>query len=88
MTYPKVGLVTKRSTLTFPKSIAASGFLDLQDFRQRETETETETETEKETERETERQREIIYSMECTGSANNLWNVKKVIRKSMLESKR
>ena len=38
MTYPKVGLVTKRSTLTFPKSIAGSSFLDLQDFRERERE--------------------------------------------------
>ena len=36
MTYPKLGLMTKRSTLTFPKSIAASSFLDLQDFRKRE----------------------------------------------------
>ena len=42
MTYPKVGLVTKRSTLTFPKSIAGSSFLDLQDFRERERERETE----------------------------------------------
>ena len=40
MTYPKVGLVTKRSTLTFPKSIAGSSFLDLQDFRDREREKE------------------------------------------------
>ena len=36
MTYPKLGLMTKRSTLTFPKSIAASSFLDFQDFRKRE----------------------------------------------------
>ena len=52
MTYPKVGLVTKRSTLTFPKSIAGSSFLDSQDFRERE--------------REKERKRErenIIYGM-------------------------
>ena len=42
MTYPKVGLVTKRSTLTFPKSIAGSSFLDLQDFRERERERERE----------------------------------------------
>ena len=58
MTYPKVGLVTKRSTLTFPKSIAASGFLDLQDFRQRETETETETETERQRQRKRQRERQ------------------------------
>ena len=36
MTYPKLGLMTKRSTSTFPKSVAASSFLDLQDFRKRE----------------------------------------------------
>ena len=26
--------------------------------------------------------------MKCTGSANNLWNLQEVIRKSMLENKR
>ena len=54
MTYPKVGLVTKRSTLTFPKSIAGSSFLDSQDFREREREREKERKREREN---------IIYGM-------------------------
>ena len=40
MTYPKLGLAKKRATLTFPKSIMATSFLDLQDFRKRERERE------------------------------------------------
>ena len=98
MIYPKLGLMTKRSTLTFPKSIAASSFLDLQDFRKREAG------------RINSLQERLIipnfsYLNCCTVArfiysiyhlakkpnifcANNLWNVQEVIRKSMLESKR
>ena len=38
MTCPKLGQVTKRSTLTFPKSIVTSSFLDFHGFRKRERE--------------------------------------------------
>ena len=58
MTYPKLGLMTKRSTLTFPKSIAASSFLDLQDFREGERERETERQRQRQRHRDREKQRE------------------------------
>ena len=56
--------MTKRLTLTFPKSIAASSFLDLQDFREGERERERDRETETETETETQRQRETERGIE------------------------
>ena len=48
MTYPKLELVTKWSTLTFPKAIAAISFLDLHDLRERERERERERKRERE----------------------------------------
>ena len=58
--------MTKRLTLTFPKSIAASSFLDLQDFREGERERERQRDRDRdrdrdtETERNRERHRELI----------------------------
>ena len=50
--------MTKRLTLTFPKSIAASSFLDLQDFREGERERERETERQRQRQRQRHRDRE------------------------------
>ena len=50
--------MTKRLTLTFPKSIAASSFLDLQDFREGERERETERQRQRQRQRQRHRDRE------------------------------
>ena len=75
MTHPKLGLVTKRSTLTFAKSIAGSSFLDLQDFRERERERQRDRDRqrhrEKQRRRETDRERQRQRQREA-GRINSL----------------
>ena len=50
--------MTKRLTLTFPKSIAASSFLDLQDFREGERERETERQRQRQRQRHRDREKQ------------------------------
>ena len=55
--------MTKRSTLTFPKSIVGSSFLDLQDFIERERDRERERKREREYNLWNVQEEQIIYGM-------------------------